>query len=47
VGSKYPYIARNADVYYRTFPINATISFSMDDKNTFLPKGKKNLYILT
>jgi hypothetical protein len=44
VGSKYPYIARNADVYYRTFPINATISFSMDDKNTFLPKGKRNLY---
>ena len=44
IGSKYPYITRNADVYYRTFPINSTISFNMDDKNTFLENGKKDLY---
>jgi len=44
IGSQYPFITRNAAVYYRTFPINALISFNMDDKNTFLTEGKKDLY---
>ena len=43
IGSKYPFINRNASVNYRTFPISALISFNMDDKNTFL-KNKKELY---
>lgn len=31
IGSKYPFIARNAEVAYRTFPINGLISFWMDN----------------
>ena len=44
IGSKYPYITRNADVNYRTFPISALISFWMDENNTFLKNGKKDVY---
>ena len=44
IGSKYPFIARNAAVNYRTFPINALISFWMDENNTFLKNGKKDIY---
>ena len=44
IGSKYPFIARNAAVNYRSFPINALISFWMDENNTFLKNGKKDIY---
>lgn len=44
IGSKYPFITRNADVNYRTFPISALISFWMDENNTFLKNGKKDIY---
>lgn len=44
IGSKYPFISRNAAVNYRTFPINGLISFWMDDNNTFLTNGKKDVY---
>lgn len=44
IGSQYPFIARNAVVDYRTFPIGALISFWMDENNTFLKNGKKDLY---
>ena len=47
IGSKYPFIARNAMVDYRTFPINALISFSMDENNVFLKNGKKDIYKYT
>lgn len=44
IGSQYPFIARNASVNYRTFPIGALITFWMDENNTFLKNGKKDLY---
>jgi len=44
IGSKYPFISRNAAVDYRTFPLGALISFNMDENNTFLAKGKKDIY---
>ena len=44
IGSQYPFITRNAAVNYRTFPINALISFYIDENNTFLKNGKKDIY---
>ena len=44
IGSKYPFISRNAAVDYRIFPIGALISFQMDENNTFLTNGKKDIY---
>lgn len=44
LGGKYPFITRNAAVNYRTFPIGAMISFAMDENNTFLANGKKDIY---
>ena len=44
IGSQYPFITRNAAVNYRTFPISALISFWMDENNTFLKNGKKDIY---
>ena len=41
IGSKYPNITRNANTYYRTFPINGLISFYMDDKELFTNKKRK------
>lgn len=35
IGGKYPVIARNAAVKYRTFPISGTISFMGDENDTF------------
>lgn len=35
IGSKYPFIDRNAQVDYKTFPMSFLISYNMDDKNTF------------
>lgn len=45
IGSQYPFIARNAEVHYRTFPISALITFWMDENNTFLKMVKK-IYII-
>lgn len=44
IGSQYPFIARNAAVNYRTFPIAGLISFQMDENFTFLQNGKKDIY---
>lgn len=38
IGSKYPFIRRNADVNYRQFPISGLISYHMDDGNLFTSK---------
>lgn len=35
IGSQYPVVARNANTYYRTFPLNGIISFNMDNEMTF------------
>lgn len=38
IGSKYPFIRRNAEVNYRQFPISGLISYHMDDGNLFTNK---------
>lgn len=35
LGSKYPYIRRNGEMYYRSFPVTGTITQYMDDANLF------------
>lgn len=49
IGSQYPFIGRNGNVNYRTFPIEGLISFWMDEnntflKNTFMSNGKKGIF---
>lgn len=38
IGGMYPVITRNASLRYRIFPINGTITFWMDEKNSFTNK---------
>lgn len=38
IGSQYPYIFRNGNVYYREFPISGLISYLMDEENLFIDK---------
>ena len=38
IGSKYAKITRNANTYYRTFPLNGLISFWMDENKLFCNK---------
>lgn len=38
IGSKYTHIARNANTYYRTFPLNGLITFNMDESELFCNK---------
>lgn len=35
IGNQYPYILRNGNSYYKTFPVNGLISFNMDDNALF------------
>ena len=35
IGSKYPFIRRNGNMYYRTFPISGTITQFMDEASLF------------
>ena len=35
IGSKYPFIRRNGNMYYRSFPITGTITQFMDEANLF------------
>ena len=35
IGSRYPFIRRNGNMYYRSFPITGIISASMDDEQLF------------
>lgn len=35
IGGKYPYITRNGNMKYRSFPINGLITFNMDETNLF------------
>ena len=48
IGGKYPFITRNGNMNYRTFPISGTISFLGDENNYFIEEeelfgGKENL----
>lgn len=42
IGGKYPYITRNGNMKYRSFPINGLITFNMDKNNLFT--SDKELY---
>ena len=35
IGGQYPYITRNGNTKYRTFPVNGLISFNMDENELF------------
>ena len=39
IGSQYPFITRNGNVNYFTFPINGLISYHMDEKEAFCSKN--------
>ena len=40
IGSKYPFISRNGNTYYKTFPITGLISYHMDDAELFTSRRK-------
>lgn len=42
LGSKYPFIRRNGNMYYRSFPITGTIASQMDDVQFFIEKDTLN-----
>lgn len=42
LGSKYPFIRRNGNMYYRSFPITGTIASQMDDVQFFIGKDTLN-----
>lgn len=44
IGSQFPYINRNSKMNYKVFPIAGTISFEMDDNDTFLVNGALDIY---
>lgn len=51
IGGKYPFITRNGNTEYRTFPVNGLISFNMDENELFVTdleiykyKDVKDLY---
>ena len=44
IGSQYPYIFRNGNVYYREFPISGLISCLMDEENLFMDKNDIETY---
>lgn len=44
LGSKYPFLTRNGYAYYAEFPISGTISFVMDNDQTFFTQRKDGYY---
>jgi len=42
IGSKYPYIRRNGNMYYRSFPCSGTITAFMDRASLFTSKSEIN-----
>ena len=42
LGGQYPFIRRNGNMYYRSFPISGTISTTMDDNELFIDKDSLN-----
>lgn len=44
IGGQYPFITRNGNMKYRTFPLSCLISFNMDDMHTFMPADDTSFY---
>lgn len=44
IGGRYSVFSRNSVTDYKTFPVSGLISFWMDEQNTFLHSGKKEIY---
>ena len=44
IGGQFPFITRNGNTKYKTFPVNALISFNIDDVSTFT--NEQNIYNL-
>ena len=47
IGSKYPFIFRNGNVYYKEFPISGLISYMMDENELFIKKENIQLEEIT
>ena len=50
IGSQYPFIRRNGEMYYRSFPISGTITAYMDNVELFVPKdtlydNRKDIFV--
>lgn len=44
IGSQYPFIRRNGNVNYRTFPISGTITWFMDARENLMHASKEDVY---
>lgn len=44
IGSKFPYIRRNGNVYYRTFSLSGTITFFMNAGDNLFKASKEQIY---
>lgn len=44
IGSQYPYIFRNGNVYYREFPISGLISYLVDEEKLFMDEEQSSSY---
>ena len=44
IGSRYPFISRNSNIYYQTFGMNGLVSYTMDEADTFLKQNSKSIY---
>ena len=44
IGSQYPFITRNGNVYYKTFSLSGTITGFMDIKDNLFKASKKDIY---
>ena len=44
IGSKYPFISRNGNTYYKTFSLSGTITGFMNVKDNLFKASKKDLY---
>ena len=44
IGSQYPFITRNGNIYYKTFSLSGTITGFMDIKDNLFKASKKDLY---
>ena len=44
IGSQYPFVTRNGNIYYKTFSLSGTITGFMDIKDNLFKASKKDLY---
>lgn len=45
IGSKYPFIFRNGNIDYKTFSLNGTIAYSIDEEDTFKKDNSLDVFL--